>query len=90
LFAVLNDRDWLRGRAAPAGMFDKPAQCQAHGAIRAEKPASAQPVILRTALAEPRQIAILRGLRRSATPERPEVGRPWQAASSSRLSVAES
>jgi hypothetical protein len=31
LFAALDYRDWLPGKDAPAGVFDKPAQCQAHG-----------------------------------------------------------
>jgi hypothetical protein len=36
LFAALDYRDWLPGKDAPAGVFDKPAQCQAHdGTVRA-------------------------------------------------------
>jgi hypothetical protein len=31
LFAVLDYRNWLPNKAAPTGVFDKPAQCQAHG-----------------------------------------------------------
>jgi len=37
LFAVLDYRDWLPGHDAPAGVFEMPTQCQAHGgATRAE------------------------------------------------------
>lgn len=35
LFAALDYRDWLPGKDAPAGVFDKPPQCEAHGGVQA-------------------------------------------------------